>query len=81
MPTPNIPTVRPNTSAAGIDAICVICYNKENKQSAGVRSNEAKEEKEIIKLSDCLTKIQKEYSDKQIATILEQIKKELDGLM
>ena len=28
-----------------------------------------------------ITKIQKEYSDKQIATILEQIKKELDGLM
>ena len=40
-----------------------------------------KQNKKIAKILSELTKIQKEYSDKQIATILEQIKKELDGLM
>lgn len=39
-----------------------------------------KQNKKIAKILSELTKIQKEYSDKQIATILEQIKKELDGL-
>lgn len=40
-----------------------------------------KQNKKIAKILSQITKIQKEYSDKQIATILEQIKKELDGLM
>ena len=40
-----------------------------------------KQNKKIAKILSQITKIQKEYSDKQIAIILEDVKKELDGLM
>ena len=40
-----------------------------------------KKNKKIAKILSQITKIQKEYSDKQIAIILEDVKKELDGLM
>ena len=39
------------------------------------------QEKRIEKALSELTKIQKEYSDKQIASVLESIKKELNGLV
>ena len=39
------------------------------------------QEKKIEKALSELTKIQKEYSDKQIANVLEDIKKELNGLV
>ena len=38
-------------------------------------------EKKIEKVLSELTKIQKDYSDKQIANVLETIKKELNGLV
>ena len=40
-----------------------------------------KQNKKIAKILSQITKIQKEYSDKKIAIILEDVKKELDGLM
>ena len=40
-----------------------------------------KQNKKIAKILSQITKIQKEYSDKQIAIILEDVKKELEGLM
>ena len=39
------------------------------------------QEKKIEKALSELTKIQKDYSDKQIASVLESIKKELNGLI
>ena len=36
--------------------------------------------KKIAKILSQITKIEKEYSDKQIAVILEDVKKELDEL-
>ncbi len=53
----------------------------EYEEKLGIMKTTTKQEKKIVKILSELTKIQTKYTDEQIATILENVKKELNGLV
>ena len=67
------------------DKYCKECYeiiqNKNAEAKRKLEEERIKEEKRIEKALSELTKIQKDSSDKQVVSVLESIKKELNYLV
>lgn len=53
----------------------------EYEEKLQIMKTTMKQEKKIVKILSELTKIQTKFTDEQIATILENVKKELNGLV
>ena len=53
----------------------------EYEEKLGIMKTTMKQEKKIVEILSELTKIQTKFTDEQIATILENVKKELNGLV